>query len=232
MVNTLLTSPMEISKKNDLLDNYPRPENCSLNSPRVNDVIWDLCIDSFGRSLDVKLQSIQKLLLKGLTPIVAAANSLLTADHKDDNQQFVEALLNSVLDGIALISSSSYSLSTYRRTNLKQFLNEKYSSLCSSKTPVTDMLFGDNVCDKIDSLTKGQKAAALVTGSDQGSGSSRFRGDFRGRRRGGRGNFRSGRGRFLGRRGSDRGGRKYYSSQRSQRNYSQKEKQGRKGKDT
>jgi hypothetical protein len=38
------------------------------------------------------------------------------------------------------------------------------------------MLFGDNVCDKIDSLTKGQKAAALVTGSDQGSGSSRFRG--------------------------------------------------------
>jgi hypothetical protein len=94
------------------------------------------------------------------------------------------------------------------------------------------MLFGDNVCDKIDSLTKGQKAAALVTGSDQGSGSSRFRGDFRGRRRGGRGNFRSGRGRFLGRRGSDRGGRKYYSSQRSQRNYSQKEKQGRKGKDT
>ena len=25
MVNTLLTSPMEISKKNDLLDNYPRP---------------------------------------------------------------------------------------------------------------------------------------------------------------------------------------------------------------
>ena len=149
--------------------------------------------------------------MKGLTPIVAAANSLLTADHKDDNQQFVEALLNSVLNGIALISSSSYSLSTYRRTNLKQFLNEKYSSLCSSKTPVTDMLFGDNVCDKIDSLTKGQKAAALVTGSDQGSGSSRFRGDFKGRRRGGRGNFRSGIGRFLGRRGSDRGGRKYYS---------------------
>jgi hypothetical protein len=29
-----------------------------------------------------------------------------------------------------------------------------------------------------------------------------------------------------------RGGRKYYSSQRSQRNYYQKEKQGRKGKDT
>jgi hypothetical protein len=56
-----------------------QPENCSLNSPRVNDVIWNLCIDSFGRSLDVKLQSIQKLLLKGLTPIVAAANSLLTA---------------------------------------------------------------------------------------------------------------------------------------------------------
>ena len=139
MVNTLLTSPMETTKKNDLLDNYRRPENCSLNSPRVNDVFWDLCIDSFGRSLDVKLQSIQKLLLKELTPIVAAANRLLTADHKDDNQQFVEALLNSVLDGIALISSSSYSLSTHRRTNLKQFLNEKYSSLCSSKTPVTYM---------------------------------------------------------------------------------------------
>jgi hypothetical protein len=69
MVNTLLTSPMKTTEKNDLLDNYRRPENCSLNSPRVNDVISDLCIDSFGRSLDVKLQSIHKLLLKGLTPI-------------------------------------------------------------------------------------------------------------------------------------------------------------------
>lgn len=41
-----------------------------------------------------------------------------------------------------------------------------------------------------------------------------------------------GRGHFLGRRGSDRGGRKHNSSQRSQRNYSQKKKQGRKEKDT
>jgi hypothetical protein len=122
MVNTLLTSPMEISKKNDLLDNYPRPENCSLNSPRT------------------------------------------------------------------------------------VFLIKKLFQICSSIRRQT------------------------ITGRrDQ---SNTIQQTVKGRRRGGRGNFRSGRGRFLGRRGSDRGGRKYYSNQRSQRNYSLKEKQGRKGKDT
>ena len=60
MVNSLLTTPMDSTKKTELMDKYLRPENCTLNYPRVNDIIWDLCINSFGRALDTKLHSIQK----------------------------------------------------------------------------------------------------------------------------------------------------------------------------
>ena len=225
MVNSLTTSAMDTTVKNSLFDKFLGPENCNLNSPRVNDVIWDLCMDGFGRSLDVKLQAVQRMLLTGMIPVVNVANKLLVTDQKDDNQTFVESLLNDLLDGLALLASASYSLSMYRRTNLKQFLNEKYSTLCSSQTQVTDMLFGDNVCEKIDSLTKGQKAAALVASNEQVPPSYRYKGSSRHRRRGGsRGYPRSVRGRFLGRRGSGRGGRKLGSSHGSIRSASQKDK--------
>jgi hypothetical protein len=74
MVNSLLTMPMDSSKKTELMDKYIRPKNCTLYYPRVNDIIWDLCINRFGRALDTKLHSIQKSLLKGLTPIINVVN--------------------------------------------------------------------------------------------------------------------------------------------------------------
>ena len=78
--------------------------------------------------------------------------------------------------------------------------------LCSPQTPLTDMLFGDNVCDKIDNLTKGQKVAALVTNvEDSTSFVARGRGGgMRRRRTGGRG-YHHRRGRFLGKSGQGRG---------------------------
>jgi hypothetical protein len=34
MVNSLLTTPMDSTKKTELMDKYLRPENCTLNYPR------------------------------------------------------------------------------------------------------------------------------------------------------------------------------------------------------
>ena len=75
LVNDLLGNEMDKQKRNDLFDKYPRPENCKLSFPRVNDIIWDLCISGYGRSLDVKLHNIQRSLLKGLTPVVNIINN-------------------------------------------------------------------------------------------------------------------------------------------------------------
>lgn len=54
-----------------------RPGNCQLNFHTVNDAIYEQCIGSFGRSNNVKLHTIQQVLLKGLTPLVILVHKLV-----------------------------------------------------------------------------------------------------------------------------------------------------------
>ena len=136
MINSLLSSPMDGNKKNELFEKYLRPGNCNMNYPRVNDVIWDLCISSFGRSLDVKLHTIQRLLLKGLVPVVSVIDKLL---DKSGKQPSTADILESLLDSVAMLTSTSYSMSMYRRMNIKQYLNEQYHTLCSLQTQKKEM---------------------------------------------------------------------------------------------
>ncbi|CAC5426166.1 unnamed protein product [Mytilus coruscus] len=157
-VNSLLTTQMTLTKRNELFDKYLRPGNCQLNFPTVNDVIYEQCIGSFGRSNDVKLHTIQRVLLKGLTPLVILVNKLVSGTEVPDKKE----LSQTMLDSRALLATSSYSLSQYRRTNLKQYLKDDYQSLCTPKTKLTDQLFGDDVVNKIKSLTEGKKMAVMV----------------------------------------------------------------------
>lgn len=69
-VISLLTTQMTLTKGNELFNKYMRPGNCQMNFPTANDVIYEQCIGSFGRSNNVKLHTIQQVLLKGLTPLV------------------------------------------------------------------------------------------------------------------------------------------------------------------
>ncbi|CAC5369294.1 unnamed protein product [Mytilus coruscus] len=176
-VNSLLTTQMTLTKRKELFDKYLRPGNYQLNFPIVNDVIYEQCIGSFGRSNDVKLHTIQSA-FEGLNVF------------GDFSKQ---------TNSIALLASSSYSLSQYRRTNLKQYLKDEYQSLCAPKTKLTDQLFGDDVVNKIKSLTEGKKMVAMVAQKSQFSNPSSTRGlggfgGFRGFSRGrGRSSRRGGR---------------------------------------
>ncbi|CAC5412014.1 unnamed protein product [Mytilus coruscus] len=199
-VNSLLTTQMTLTKRNELFNKYLRPGNCQLNFPTVNDVIYEQCIGSFGRSNDVKLHTIQRVLLKGLTPLVILVNKLVSGIEVPDKKE----LSQTMLDSIALLATSSYSLSQYRRTNLKQYLKDDYQSLCTPKTKLTDQLFGDDVVNKIKSLTEGKKMAVMVAHKPQFSNPSSTRGfggfgGFRGFSRGRGGTSRRGGRRFLGR---------------------------------
>ena len=139
-----------------------------------------------------------------MIPVVNIVNNLL--DKQEDSLD-KSTVIQQLLDSTAMLASTSHSISMYRRLNIKQYLNEQYGSLCTTQTPITDMLFGDDVSDKIDNLTKGQKVAALVSNRDfvpgyYSNGHNIARGSSRGGTRGNR-RIRGGRNRFLGR-GSQR----------------------------
>ena len=156
--------------------------------------------------------------MKGLTPIINVVNAMLENPDGKGKSQHKQETIVTLLDGVAMLASTSHGLSMYRRMNIKQFLNEQYASLCSTQTPLTDMLLGDNVCEKIDSLTKGQKVAALVSSENNSSGSgytSRGRGGNKHRRRGGFRARLAARGRhFLGRKSADQPQRKNYGGRK------------------
>jgi hypothetical protein len=103
-INSLLANQMAPTKCNDLYDKYLRPGNCNLNYPTVNDVIWDNCINSFGCSLDVKLHTIQRCLLKGLTLVVNLVNRLL---ENKDLEVDKGVLTQELFDSTALLTSTS-----------------------------------------------------------------------------------------------------------------------------
>ena len=55
------------------------------------------------------------------------------------------AALTSQINVIALLGHTNYELSFRRREAVKYHLNKEYGSLCSSQTPVTTLLFGDEL---------------------------------------------------------------------------------------
>lgn len=60
LVNKLLVNKIDDSKKNDLFNKHLRSENCKLEFSRVNDFVWNYCMNETTRSTDVKKHKIQK----------------------------------------------------------------------------------------------------------------------------------------------------------------------------
>lgn len=165
LVNKLLVNKLEDSKKNDLFDKHLRPENCKLEFPRVNDFVWNYCMNETTRSTDVKVHKIQKTLLKGLGPVIKVVDSLLKPNNEFDKNKAAKDLL----DSVALLASSNTELSLHRKACIKNNMKPEYKKLCTSQTEITAYLFGDDVVEKMKNITEHNKMANKVAYDDKTS---------------------------------------------------------------
>ena len=86
---------MEIKKS------YPTPKNYNrLAETRVNLPIWNNLSEK-ARTADIKLQKVQKSLVKGATAVVSVVNNLITASGMPSKNEVV----NNLMDGVLLIIS-------------------------------------------------------------------------------------------------------------------------------
>ena len=100
---------------------------------------------------------------------------------------------NVLTHAAVLLLSSNRELSLKRRDLIRPDLNKQYASLCNSSIPVSSFLFGDELNEEVEELTKSHKLGSKVTSrkrvephrvpSDRG-----VRGQSRLNRCGGRGN--------------------------------------------
>ena len=128
----LLHTKIEDSKLSETCETYPCPSNAKeLIVPKVNPTIWE-SVSTKSRSRDLKLQRVQRPLIKGITALVATGKG----DDKYVNTEGMQ-------DALALLANANYELLSLRKEMLKQDINPKYAHLCRPTVKPTEFLFGD-----------------------------------------------------------------------------------------
>lgn len=159
IVQKLLKDKPEEDKLNEVKKRYLRPKNCEmLAETRVNLAIWNN-LSERARTSDLKLQKVQKSLIKGSTAVVQVVNDLISKPDMPSNCQIIKQLM----DGVLLMGNANIELNLRRREALKPELHTSYRYLCAPSNPITTELFGDDLPKAVkDSLTPTASLPSLV----------------------------------------------------------------------
>ena len=135
------------------------PKNCTrLDVVRANDGIFN----NLGKEIktnDVLWQKVQRPIIKGVTIMVQMKDMLMNGKQSEIDRNKVSTLLN---DAIALVTDGSHELDLRRRSLLKDQLKPEYRSLASESSPVTELLFGEELEKSVDEAKKSNKIVATV----------------------------------------------------------------------
>ena len=73
------------------------------------------------------------------------------------------------VDVMALLGHANYELSLRRREAIEPNLNKEYGSLCSSQTPVTTLLFGDELQAQLTAIRALNRISHTAVSHNSGS---------------------------------------------------------------
>ncbi|KAK3099174.1 hypothetical protein FSP39_000526 [Pinctada imbricata] len=152
----------EDKKRSDILDKNLRPENCDvLTPPKVNKEIWTN-ISSTARSGDLDYQKTQNVVLRAIGSIVNVVDNLLQKDPEGKDEHST-AMVDKLMESVSLLAYANEDLNQLRKNNIKNELNHDFRSLCSSQTPVTEYLFGDNISEQVKTIQDTNKVGKKVS---------------------------------------------------------------------
>ncbi|KAL3851678.1 hypothetical protein ACJMK2_015405 [Sinanodonta woodiana] len=120
-----------------IVDKYKIPQNCNLNSE-----IWGE-LNKRVQSADKNFRDTQLLATAAILPIVKLA-ALVNAQ-----MSITPEIKACISDAITLMGRVQYNISLCRRYMLRPHLKKKYSSLCNLNTPISSLLFDDDVAQEI-----------------------------------------------------------------------------------
>ena len=101
------------------------------------------------RSADIKLQKVQKSLVKGATAVVSVVNNLITASGMPSKNEAV----NNLMDGVLLLANANMELNVRRREALRPELHASYRYLCAPSNPISLELFEDDLPKAVKDIT-------------------------------------------------------------------------------
>jgi len=147
-----------------LKDKLLQPENAKfLCVPKVNPEIW-INLSQKARSADLKLQCIQKGLLKGIVAMSNTCDQFL-AHNQDLEAQFVEPALNNIMLGAEALVHTFLAISSKRRAEIKPNLDRQYAGICAAQSH-GEYLFGSNI---VESLKASKSVAGVIKNAVTGN---------------------------------------------------------------
>ena len=148
------------TKLNDLKKKYIPPNNCEgLSETRVNTSIWNN-LGETARSNYLKLQKVQKYLVKGMTAVVAVFDALV----KDESNSSQEDNIDKLMDAVILLANASSEVILRRRERLKPQLHPSYRHLCNPSNTITSQLFGDDLPKAVKDIAEANKISSTIHG--------------------------------------------------------------------
>ena len=165
LVDKMVKTSLSEEKVKEKHEKYNRPENCeNLINTRVNPEIWTK-VRSNTRSRDLKMQKLETSLLKSMIPIVKMSDKLLElkSNSKSASPSDVAEFLQLSLDSLALMGHSINEVNIKRRELIKPDLNDQFKQLCGSHTPVTKLLFGDDLPKSVKEISETNKVGVKVS---------------------------------------------------------------------
>ena len=106
--------------------------------------------------------------------VVQVKETLLQFNTHRDKFLLLFKELNDKLDACIALLANSFLESSYRhRDLLKTAIHPRFHSLCSTKTPITAYLFGDNMLETAKTISSSQKMTRSLASSHPPSSVSR-----------------------------------------------------------
>jgi hypothetical protein len=113
------------------------------------------------------MQKLQAPVLKATLPLLQITHDLLKVKSNEMSVQQldVKKLATQAIDAISLLTHVNTELNFRRRDMLRPHLNKQFQQLCSPLTPMSTLLFGDNLADTIKSMSITNRVGKQVTSS-------------------------------------------------------------------
>jgi len=130
-----------------------------LAETRVNLAIWNN-LSKRARTSDLKLQKVQKSLIKASTAVVQVVNDLISKPDMPSKGQIV----NQLMDGVLLMANPNIKLNLRCREALKPELHTSYPYLCAPSNPITTTeLFGDDLPKAVKDITDTNRITSTLS---------------------------------------------------------------------
>ena len=172
LVTGLIPEKLPRTKLDELVELYPRPDNCTLLvAPKCNKAVrHQLKLPT--KATDTSLRKCQKLLVAAVCALIQA-----TTKASDDLKiPFAHSLV--------LALSGNWEFNQKRRDLLRPHLHFQYAALCNPSTSISTELFGDDIGKEIDQLTKtSQIGLKLATPHKERGGYHPYNTSLRGSKR-------------------------------------------------